>query len=358
MSLSKEQFRLQRQLLEQNKAYKRRYKRMPASVATAWTKLLGFMRENYAMDEVWEGEALTFVLNGVPFCEINITPERIIFSLHGEEMLPVNSVDEVIAAIAAKRQPNRVLPSEHFTISPGGGRCDLCLFNRDTVQRRDRRVEMTLGFAKCYGTDVDFTTHVCNGDHSGSGKPCTIHDIGSFTPGLTADEVTHILFPYWYTKSSHMSIQRMEDAFNAFFADDTLKNALDFAAFLRANGMIYDGEHEIHCKGKLACYIDTPNDKCHEWRIWTVGDYSSEYEGVPMEERVKEIAWANVVKCGNCDGVDCDPGKTEVIFGKEFANVCNGADGLAMRFTNPDAEALECIKRLLEMRKHTITKGD
>jgi nitrous oxide reductase len=85
--------------------------------------------------------------------------------------------------------------------------------------------------------------------------------------------------------------------------------------------MIYNGDYEIHYNGKLVCYIDTPNDKAHMWHVWTVGDYSNEYERFPIDERTKEIAWANVVYCGNCDDVDCDPGKTETIFGKEFVNV-------------------------------------
>ena len=136
-----------------------------------------------------------------------------------------------------------------------------------------------------------------------------------------------------------------------------VKNALDFAAFLRANEMVYDGQYEIHYKDKLACYIEPPNDERRRWSVWTVGDYSNEYEDFPIDERTKEIAWANVVKCGNCVDCDRDPGKTGVIFGKEFANVCNGADSLAMRFTNPDVEALECVKKLVEMRKTAITRG-
>lgn len=151
-----------------------------------------------------------------------------------------------------------------------------------------------------------------------------------------------------------MAEKRIEDAFNEYFTGDTLKNALDFAEFLRANEMIYNGDYEIHYKGKLACYIDTPNDKSHTWRVWTVGDYSNEYEEFPIDERTKEIAWANVVYCGNCDDCDRDPGKTEVIFGKEFTNVCNGTDNLAMRFNNPNAEALECVKKMVDMRKYVV----
>jgi len=153
-----------------------------------------------------------------------------------------------------------------------------------------------------------------------------------------------------------MAEKRIEDAFNMYFTGDTLKNTLDFAEFLRANEMVYDGDYAIHYKGKLACYIDTPNDKSPKWSIWTVGDYSKEYEGFPIDERTKEIAWANIVYCGNCADCDRDPGKTEMIFGKEFANVCNGTDNLAMRFINPDAEAVECVKKMVEMRMYAVDR--
>jgi len=148
--------------------------------------------------------------------------------------------------------------------------------------------------------------------------------------------------------------KKIEDAFNQYLTGDALKNALNLAEFLSANEMVYDGEYEIHYKGELACYINTPNEQDKQWGIWTVGDYSNEYKGFPIDERTKEIAWTNVVKCGNCDDCDRDPGKTEMIFGKEFTNVCNGTDNLAMRFVNPDAEALACAIKMVEMKKYVI----
>jgi len=90
-----------------------------------------------------------------------------------------------------------------------------------------------------------------------------------------------------------MNKKRLEDDFNEFFVGDTLKNALDFAKFLKINEMIYNGDYEIHYKGKLVCYIDTPNELNKWWRVWTVGDYCKEYEGFPIDERTKEIAWEN-----------------------------------------------------------------
>ena len=151
-----------------------------------------------------------------------------------------------------------------------------------------------------------------------------------------------------------MAEKRIEDAFNTYFTGDTLKNSLGFSDFVRANAMIYNGDYEIHYKGQLACYIDVPNDKSCIWRVWTVGDYNNEYEGFPINDREKEVAWANVVKCGNCHDCDRNPGKTEVIFGREFTHVCNGTENLAMRFDNPNAEALACVKKMLEMRKYVI----
>ena len=35
-------------------------------------------------------------------------------------------------------------------------------------------------------------------------------------------------------------------------------------------------------------------------------------------------------------------------------NVCNGTDNLAMRFVNPDAEAVECVKKMVDMRKYAV----
>lgn len=153
-----------------------------------------------------------------------------------------------------------------------------------------------------------------------------------------------------------MAESRLEDAFRAFLTGDTLRNALDFAAFAGANGMAYDGAYEICYEGRLVCYIDTPRDDWRVWRVWTVGDFSHEVEGFPIDARTKEIAWANVLKCGNCEDVSCDPGKTEVVFGRTFTNVCNGVGGLAMRFESPNAEALACAKMLVGMARHAMER--
>lgn len=146
----------------------------------------------------------------------------------------------------------------------------------------------------------------------------------------------------------------MKNIFNDSLSGEALKNALDFAEYLKANEMTVSGS-EVSYKGKVVCYmhIDGGKEYPNPWTIWTEGDYSHEHINVLMDEHMKEIAWANVNICGKC-GSSCAPGKRKMIFGKEFDNVCS-AD---MAFHIPNAEILDCIKKLLEMRKYAILSGN
>jgi len=146
---------------------------------------------------------------------------------------------------------------------------------------------------------------------------------------------------------------KIEDTINSVLGGDTHKNALDFAAFLETNEMTAAGA-EVTRKGKTVCYmhIDGSVQVPGPWTVWTEGDYETEDERVPLDERMKAIAHAHVNICGhftsggkNC-GCGSQPGSRKTVFGKEFDNVCNAA----MMFTDPDAETLQCVKKLLQMR--------
>ena len=143
-----------------------------------------------------------------------------------------------------------------------------------------------------------------------------------------------------------MSDKRIEDTMREALSGDALKHALDFAEFLNANGMVVNGA-EVSYNGKVVCYmhLEKGQDYPSPWTIWTDGGYSCEHEDVPMDEHLKEIAWANINKCGNC-GSKCAPGTRKTIFGKAFDDVCS-AD---MAFYVPDAKTQECVKKLLMMR--------
>jgi len=57
-------------------------------------------------------------------------------------------------------------------------------------------------------------------------------------------------------------------------------------------------------------------------------------------------------ECQFCDSCteSCGKGTRKRILGKEFDNVCSSS----FAFGNPDGDALECVKKLLEMRKRAI----
>ena len=149
-----------------------------------------------------------------------------------------------------------------------------------------------------------------------------------------------------------MSNKGIEDIIKNSLHGDTQQNALDFIEYLKENNMIAGGEHgAVSYNDQPVCYmhIDSSEDMPGPWTIWTEGDYSGENVIDSVDEHDKEIAWEHVNYCGNCGG-NCSPGIHKVIFGKEFDNVCN-AD---MAFYMPNAETLECVKKLLLMRKNYI----
>ena len=149
-----------------------------------------------------------------------------------------------------------------------------------------------------------------------------------------------------------MTNEHTETTIRDVLCGDTLENALDFLAFLRANEMNAGGEHgSVSYKGECVAYmhLDDSEQMPGPWTIWTEGDYSRERADVPMSGQMKQIAWNHVNFCTSC-GCGSQPGQRKTILGREFEHVCN-AD---MAFYLPDAQALACVKQLLTMRKNLI----
>jgi len=205
MGLSKEQLSMLTELKKQADAFERFRNELPYGIVTLWSKLVGHLREYYYLDEQWDGNELVLCSDGHAKGEVlirmKLAADKISFSFE-DEAEPVvltmsDSEGDVIERLKAKNLPKRILPNENIVVSAGKGRCDLCLHSKMSLAKQDRRVEMSMGLAKCYGWVFDMTADEC----SGSSPDCRIDDIGIATPGMTADEVTHILFPYWWTKS-------------------------------------------------------------------------------------------------------------------------------------------------------------
>ena len=130
------------------------------------------------------------------------------------------------------------------------------------------------------------------------------------------------------------------------------ERALDFATFLKANGMEAGGENgAVNYKGNPVAYIhmDGMPEMPGPWTVWPEGDFSVVPDGFSFDEALKETAWSNINKCGDC-GSNCAPGSRKVIFGREFNNICNSV----MAFNDPDDNALACLKKLLEMKLCTL----
>ena len=244
---------LQEEYKHQSEAFERRREALPKHVAAIWYGLVGHMREYYYVDKLWDGEAVTFCSNGDPFVKMILAADHVTvrFIDNGNEqsaaeLTELAYVDETIKAINEKRPPDRELPVENRVVAPCGSRCDLCLLYVGSIEKQDRRDEASLGFAKCYGDGADYSAVECGGCRADRSKPrfnehcdcavcaeekgvawcpscvetgCAklatkgIIDIGQAIPGLTADEVTHLLLPYW-TKNDTVATLHVPRSFD------------------------------------------------------------------------------------------------------------------------------------------------
>ena len=157
-----------------------------------------------------------------------------------------------------------------------------------------------------------------------------------------------------------MAEQRIENSICEVLTGDEQKNALKFVDYLRTREMLFErcgGYWEsklywvIKYRDQSVCYIlvNGSQDKTEPWIIWSDDSGSDWFADIPVEEHIKEIAWKNVDLCASCGG-DCSPGMRKKIFGKEFNHVCR----TPMRFINPNEEALDCVIKMVAIRKDDI----
>ncbi|MCL2376987.1 MAG: hypothetical protein FWC76_06265 [Defluviitaleaceae bacterium] len=152
-----------------------------------------------------------------------------------------------------------------------------------------------------------------------------------------------------------MTEKNIKDVIGNVLSGDAQKRALDFVTYLELNDMPPNCVHgDLWMAGyndNCVCYIhiDGAAQNPGPWTIWPDGSYASEPEGFAIDEHTKQLALAHVNICGSC-GEACSPGTRKTVFGKDFDNVC----GATMAFNNPDDEALNCVKKLMEMRKRAI----
>ena len=127
---------------------------------------------------------------------------------------------------------------------------------------------------------------------------------------------------------------------------DMQKNALDFVAFLRGLGMTNHAEHTsaFELGGEWVCILII-NDG--GWMLFD-NPLTSKYDDFPADEDLKEFAWAHVnicTSCGGSSGCGSQPGRTKIIFGKQFDNVCTSE----VAFFDPDAGTLQKVMQMIEI---------
>lgn len=158
--------------------------------------------------------------------------------------------------------------------------------------------------------------------------------------------------------------QKIENHINEVLAGNAQKLALDFVTYLRAQEMQFERSTTDYWKDKLYWYIKYQNefvgfilingygsvgDKTEPegWIFWSDNYNSNLFADFPLDECTKETAFEHI-DFGICGG-----GITVKLFGKEFSPVCNGT---TFRFNNPESEALECVKKLVEIKKNDIQR--
>ena len=140
---------------------------------------------------------------------------------------------------------------------------------------------------------------------------------------------------------------------NSKLSGDALKNALDFIAYMRANEMPPDPNDYNWFKylNQNVCVIMLDFPAAGSWEIfWSDCDvYCNGVEHSQVDEQLKKFAQAHPNPC-SMEHKKCLKGRRKMIFDKEFDCLCTST----MAFENPNAEALDFIKKLAEMRKQDI----
>jgi len=157
----------------------------------------------------------------------------------------------------------------------------------------------------------------------------------------------------------------IENYINEILDGGQKKNALAFVAYLRENKMkpawtlintwkaMHKGKNLYHINlRKLPFMNDGWQEKFWGENTWLVKLYIlniKKYEEQIMHEGLQDFIWNNVRYCKNCNDKDDCVGRNKIILGKEIKNQC-GIYPLVWAY-DPDEEAIESIKRLIELEK-------
>ena len=147
-----------------------------------------------------------------------------------------------------------------------------------------------------------------------------------------------------------------EDVIPILLDGDMQKNALDFVAHLRANGLKISWNSRngwaVSHEGKALCGMAVCDagfsGKREGWWIDVGLTHFSEYEASIMNQGLQVFIRDNLTSCKFCRPRGaCSRQRSMAILGKE-TDLCGGA---AVHVCDPNEAAIELIKRLLELEQ-------
>jgi len=154
---------------------------------------------------------------------------------------------------------------------------------------------------------------------------------------------------------------KVEDVILDLVKEEHRETALDFVGYIRADKMApawaSTNSWKVSYKGQCLCYLRTAGTARYHnlddgsWHI-NFAVYSDNVYEISVSDEAVKMIWDNVRYCTNCS--NCIPANHLTINGKEFDKVCH--QWLVIK--NPDADQLNCIKKLLEAVRFTILKKD
>jgi len=183
-------------------------------------------------------------------------------------------------------------------------------------------------------------------------------------------------YPSWYKKmdesvtSFHVQREikvKIEDVIPHYLEGDIKNTALNFAAYLQANGMQLKWDAwntwKVHCKSKVLCWVKLNLFvRPITWVVSPCLTNIDEYEDMVIGEGLENFVWDNFKRCrpechGRCRGKDTG-GNTVAILGKKIDGICGEVfyvNNKKLDVVNPDETAINRIKILLELEKRART---
>jgi len=160
----------------------------------------------------------------------------------------------------------------------------------------------------------------------------------------------------------------LSDFIEGILEGDIKQKLLEFTEYCKASKMpvrLSSGYlWGVYFKGKRVATVEITvkgnrrGQYTHEDNSWIIGicylNYGSpDFESYAKDENLSKIIWQNIAYCKGCLKAcigNQAPGLDKKIAGKIFNKVCVSGVG----FKNPDDEALDCVKKLMEFRKNSI----